>query len=175
MSILEAHLFAARQQSNSTSNTSSTNNSSNNPVSSRDKTWIVYLILPASIVVFSFMLIMFWAWKYRNHPGFLYQDLENPISQGKPELDGRDIRVEAGHHTHGTELDASLRTELLGCVVASQLLENTTVAVEMGSGSEVYEVSAGSIHQENGGTSPALTRDGLTHSPSNDFSLAVER
>jgi hypothetical protein len=87
----------------------------------------------------------------------------------------RDIRVEAGHHTHGTELDASLRTELLGCVVASQLLENTTVAVEMGSGSEVYEVSAGSIHQENGGTSPALTRDGLTHSPSNDFSLAVER
>jgi hypothetical protein len=168
MPIIGVHLFAPRQQSYSTSNTE-------NYLIKRETSglWIGAIAIPCSIIVFSFLIIMYWVWKYRNNPGFHHQDSENPTSQKKPELDGRDIRVEAGYHAHGTELDAGLRAELPGCVMAPHLLENTTVAVEMGSDSEVYEVSAGSIYEDDD-SSRTLTRDGLTHVSSNELSPAIE-
>ncbi|KAF2443662.1 hypothetical protein P171DRAFT_486385 [Karstenula rhodostoma CBS 690.94] len=103
------------------------------------KIWTGAMLIPFLMVFLLFASIMIWAWNHRHDPPVKQNTPCGSTAREKPELDGRDARIEAGYHVHGAELDAGLRAELLGCVVGPQPLENSTVAVEMG-GDCAYKV-----------------------------------
>lgn len=124
------------------------------PGDAKSQLWIGAIAIPCVLVLFSFVLLMGYIWKHRHEPPYEQTKQNSYTGVVKPELDGRDTRVEAGHGVPAAkEVDAGLKAEMLGCVMAPQLLDSKVVAVEMSVDCGVHELCAGSIQLDDSATS----------------------